>query len=58
MLDSEENKNEKIEKFYLKKNSLNKDQILKEKLFGTYDITEILDIIERNLILKDFFLLI
>ena len=31
------------------------DRALKEKLFGTYDITEIIDIIEHNLIYKRLF---
>ena len=55
LLDSKEIKNENLDHFYLIQNKLNKDRALKEKLFGTYDIIEILDIIEHNFIYKRFF---
>ena len=54
-LDSAEIKNEKKENFYLIQNKLNKDRSLKEKLFGTYDTTEITDTIKNNLIFERFF---
>ena len=55
LLDSEDSKNEKIDDFYLLQYKSNIDKALKEKLFGTYDILEISNIIESNLIIKRYF---
>jgi len=54
-LESGENKNEKIDYFYLILNQSNKKQTLKEKLFGTYTNIEISDVIEYNFIFNRYF---
>ena len=54
-LDSEESKNETIDYLYLLQNKSKIDKDIKEKLFGTYDNLEILNVIEDNLILERYF---
>ena len=47
-----EKKNEEIDYFYLLQNKHNNDKSLKEKVFSTYNILEISEVIEKNLILQ------
>ena len=53
--DSIENKNDVIDYFYLLQNKSKKDKNLKEKLFHTYDMIEIPNIIEKNFIMEKSF---
>ena len=55
LVDLEEVKNEKEELLFLFQNKLKMNKSLKEKFFGTYDILEIDDIIEDNLIFQRYY---
>ena len=48
-------KNEIIDYFYLFENKFNKDNTLKEKLFGTYDMVDISNIVEYNFFMEKTF---
>ena len=53
--DTAKTKGEEIDYFYLIQNKSNKDKNLEEKIFGTYDMIEITDIIEDHFIIQRSF---